>query len=226
VPARRSVPSGAIHKRRAGREVSSVRSNPQTACRPGGQFRPEHALAASTRKAYEHDWRVFATWCAQRGLAAIPAQPATVAAFLAAESDREFRPVTIARRAAAIAAAHRAQDEPNPCDSGAVAAVMSGIRPRARTEPRRQAKPLELDPLGRLIESIEVATLAGRRDRALLLLGFAVALRRSELVALDVEDLRFGVTGRSYCSGSRPRSDAPSSSPWTSRTSASTWLAG
>ena len=149
------------------------------------------ALAASTRKAYERDWRLFATWCAQRRLHAIPAEPATVAAFLAAEADREFRPVTIARRAAAIAAAHRAQDHPNPCDSGSVAAVMSGIRRQHGTEPRRQAKPLELDPLGRLIEPIGTATLAGLRDRALLLLGFAAALRRSELVALDVEDLRF-----------------------------------
>ena len=98
------------------------------------------ALAASTRKAYEHDWRLFATWCAERRLNAIPAEPATVAAFLASEADREFRPVTIARRAAAIAAAHRAQDHPNPCDSGAVAAVMSGIRRQHGTEPRRQAK--------------------------------------------------------------------------------------
>ena len=57
-----------------------------------------------------------------------PATAATVAALLAAEADREFRPVTITRRAAAIAAAHRAQDHPNPCDSGAVAAVLSGIR--------------------------------------------------------------------------------------------------
>ena len=86
------------------------------------------ALAPSTRRAYERDWLVFATWCAERGARAIPAAPASVAAFLASEADRGFRPVTIGRRAAAIAAAHRAQDRPNPCDSGAVAAVMSGIR--------------------------------------------------------------------------------------------------
>ena len=47
----------------------------------------ESALAPATRKAYEHDWRVFATWCAERRLHAIPAEPATVAAFLAAERD-------------------------------------------------------------------------------------------------------------------------------------------
>ncbi|MDQ6820154.1 MAG: integrase, partial [Actinomycetota bacterium] len=137
----------------------------------------------------ERDWRTFAQWCAARGLLAIPAAPATVAAFLAAEADRGFRPVTIGRHAAAIAAAHRAQDHPNPCDSGAVAAVMSGIRRQHGTRPLRRAAPLELDPLARLLEPIDAST--GRRDRALLLLGFAAAQRRSELVALDAEDLEF-----------------------------------
>ena len=119
---------------------------------------------------------MFADWCAARGLGRCPAAPATVAAFLAAEADRDFRPVTIGRRAAAIAAAHRAQDHPNPCDSGAVAAVLAGIRREHGTRPLRKAAPLELDPLARLLEPIDTATLAGQRDRALLLLGFAAAL--------------------------------------------------
>lgn len=157
--------------------------------------RAEHyaasALAPATLRAYERDWRLFAGWCAERSAQAIPATPATVAAFLAAEADRGFRPVTIGRRAAAIAVAHRAQDHPNPCDSGAVAAVMSGIRREHGTRPLRRAAPLELDPLARLVEPIDASTRAGRRDRAMLLLGFAGALRRSELVALDVEDLEF-----------------------------------
>ena len=149
------------------------------------------ALASSTRRAYERDWRTFAEWCVARGLRPMPAAPETVAAFLAAEADREFRPVTVGKRAAAIAAAHRAQDEPNPCDSGAVAAVLAGIRRERGIRPLRKAQPLELEPLARLVEPIDSDTLAGLRDRALLLLGFAAALRRSELVALDVEDLLF-----------------------------------
>ena len=103
------------------------------------------ALAASTRRAYERDWRVFASWSAAHALAAMPAAPATVAAFLAAEADREFRPVTIARRAAAIAAAHRAQDHPNPCDSGDQPAVLSGIRREHGTRPLRKAELVALD---------------------------------------------------------------------------------
>lgn len=151
----------------------------------------QSALAPATRRAYESDWGVFAGWCAQRGVPAIPAPPAAVAAFLASEADRGFRPVTIGRRAAAIAAAHRAQDHPNPCDSGAVAAVMSGIRRRHGTAPERRAAPLDLGPLEQVLAELDTSTLAGLRDRALLLLGFAAALRRSELVALDVEHLEF-----------------------------------
>ncbi len=113
--------------------------------------------------------------CAQRSATAISAPPATVAAFLAAEADRGFRPVTVARRAAAIAAAHRAQDHPNPCNSGAIAAVMSGIRRQLGTDQLRRGTPLEL-----VLAPIDTGTLAGLRDRVLLL-GFAAALRRSEL---------------------------------------------
>ena len=62
----------------------------------------------------------------------MPAAPETVAAFLAAEADRDLRPVTITKRAAAIAAAiaaaHRSQGQPSPCESAAIAAVLSGIR--------------------------------------------------------------------------------------------------
>jgi site-specific recombinase XerD len=152
----------------------------------------DSALAPATPKAYERDWRVFASWCAEHGQRPLPAAPATVAAFLAAEADREFRPVTITRRAAAIAAAHRAQDLPSPCDSAAVAKVLTGIRNTLGVD-ARQVDPLALGPLAQLLEPIGTDTLQERRDRALLLLGFAAALRRSELVALDVENLRFDI---------------------------------
>jgi hypothetical protein len=117
---------------------------------------------------------VFAGWCAQRGVQAIPAAPATVAAFLASEADRGFRPVTVARRAAAITAAHRAQDHPNPCDSGAVQQVLSGIRRRHGTAPERRAAPLDLGPFEQVLAELDTSILAGLRDRALLLLGFGL----------------------------------------------------
>ena len=125
------------------------------------------ALAPATRHAYDRDWRVFAEWCVARGLAPMPAAPETVAAFLAAEADRDLHPVTIAKRAAAIAAAHRGQDQPNPCDSAAIAAVLAGIRRTRGTRPQRKAQALELEPLARMTERIDHGTLGGLRDRAL-----------------------------------------------------------
>src|ERR1019366_818204 len=101
-------------------------------------------------------WRISATgelsqtdWCATDALAAMSSAPATVAVFIAAQADREFGPVTIARRAAAFAAAQRTQDHLNPCDSGAAAAVLSGIRRDHGSRPLRKAQPLDLDPAPR-----------------------------------------------------------------------------
>jgi site-specific recombinase XerC len=91
---------------------------------------------------------------------------------------------------AELPAEKRAQDQANPCDSGAVAQVLSGIRRRHGTAPERPAAPLDLSPLQQVLAELDTSTLAGLRDRALLLLGFAAALRRSELVALDVEHLQ------------------------------------
>lgn len=156
-------------------------------------LRRASALAPATRRAYDHDWRVFAEWCVARGLQRMLASPETVAAFLAAEADRDLHPVTITKRAATVAAAHRSQGQPSPCEAPAIAAVPAGIRRTRGMSPQRKAQALELEQLARMIEP---DTLAGLRDRALLLLGFAAALRRSALVALDAEDLCFhGVRG-------------------------------
>jgi integrase len=69
--------------------------------------------------------------------------------------------------------------------------VLGGIRRRLGIAPLRRARPLELEALERVVAAIDSGSRAGLRDRALLLLGFAAALRRSELVALDVADLDF-----------------------------------
>ena len=72
--------------------------------------------AAATRRAYRSDFAIFEAWCVERG-AALPASPATVAAFLAAEASR-VRPSTIGRRVAAIRYAHKLAGHPTPTDRG------------------------------------------------------------------------------------------------------------
>src|ERR1700739_3281850 len=146
--------------------------------------------AAATRRAYQKDFARFTAWCAQRHLHAIPATPETVAAFLAAEAARGIKPASIGRRVAAIRYAHKlaGHDDP-PTGSEVVKATVNGIRRTVGAAPVRKA-PATADKVVAMAV-LAVADLKGLRDRAILLLGFAGAFRRSELVALDVGDLEF-----------------------------------
>ena len=144
--------------------------------------------ADSTLRAYESDMRVFTAWCSERGLASLPAAPATVAGFLAAEADRGSSASTVNRRTAAVRFAHKWHGHAAPTESEHVKAVLRGIRRKLGTAPK-QKQPATTEAISAMLAHIDTTTLQGKRDRALLLLGFAGALRRSELVALDVADL-------------------------------------
>lgn len=145
--------------------------------------------ADNTRRAYGHDWRDFVRWCEGHRLQALPAAPATLCLYLSALAESGRKASTIERRLAAISQAHQAAGHvPSPTLDWPVRTVMSGIRRRLGTAPDQKAA-LETDQLRRLLTATSEETLGGRRDRALLLLGFAGGFRRSELVALDVGDL-------------------------------------
>jgi site-specific recombinase XerD len=145
-----------------------------------------HSKAPATLKAYESDCREFVAWCESRGLAAMPAQPETVALYIAALADAGRKVSTIGRRLAAISKAHQAAgyDSPASLKHAAVSEVWKGVR-RVKGVAPEQKSPLLTADLKALLSALP-DTLIGVRDRALLLLGFSAALRRSELVALDV----------------------------------------
>jgi integrase len=144
------------------------------------------AVAANTRRAYRSDWRLFTAWCADRGLDPLPAAPFTVARFLTDQAA--MRTVaTLARRLAAIVQAHRAAGHPAPSDDATVRTVWRGIRRSKGTAPTKK-RPLLTEDVRRLLATLP-DSLSGARDRAVLLLGFAGAFRRSELVALNVGDV-------------------------------------
>ena len=145
--------------------------------------------SAATWRAYESDWAIYQRWCATVQRAPLPAEPSTVALFLAAEAKLGRAPATLTRRLAAIRLMHLGARLPSPHDALEVQEVLRGIR-RAWRKPKAQKAPAVDADLQRLVDAVEPQTLRGLRDRALLLLGFAGALRRSELVALDVESLR------------------------------------
>jgi site-specific recombinase XerD len=148
--------------------------------------------AESTRRAYSADWRNFTAWAASAGLAPLPASPETVGLYLAAEAAR-LRPGTLARHLVAITAAHRAAGHQLDTRASAIRETLTGIKRTHGTSQNGKAPALVAD-LKAMIEA-QPDTLAGLRNRALLLLGFAGALRRSELVSLDVSDLEFSSDG-------------------------------
>lgn len=149
----------------------------------------EDSMATATRTAYARQWATFTSWADRHAVAALPAEPGTIAAYCADLFDAGASHSTIDQALAAIAAAHKvAGIDPVPTRSELVRSTRKGQR-KARAVAQREAAPLTVGELRRVVVRIDTATTAGLRDRALLLIGFAGALRRSEIVALEVEDL-------------------------------------
>jgi site-specific recombinase XerD len=145
--------------------------------------------APNTIRAYRRDLRDFEDFCSEAGLAPLPASSETVALYLASLAEAGAKASTIERRVAAISQAHQlAGHVPSPTQDWMVRATMSGIRRTIGTAPAKKAAAVTAE-LRRFVDVCPADTLAGRRDRAVLLLGFAGAFRRSELVSLDVDDL-------------------------------------
>lgn len=146
--------------------------------------------AEGTRRGYRASFRDFVAWRALReGVeATLPAPAGVVASYLAALADRGLKVSTIQHRAAAISHAHALAGFASPTKDAAVVAVMSGIRREIGVAAKPKA-PATAKVVAAMIRKIPDFTLAGKRDRAMLLLGFAAALRRSELVALDVDSI-------------------------------------
>ena len=144
------------------------------------------AAAPATLRAYRADWTHYAAWCAENGFIPVPAAPATVGAYLTSLAE-SHAPTTIRRRLSAIGKAHRFNDLAwNPGHRDIQAPLQALLRLHGR--PVEKAAALSLAMLRQLVATCD-ASPRGRRDRLLLLFGFAGALRRSELVALQVEDV-------------------------------------
>lgn len=151
--------------------------------------------ADATRRAYGSDFALFTEWChTRRNVEPLGALPETVAAFLAGQASAGVKPSTLTRRLAAIGYAHRLAGLPSPAAHEAVRAVLRGIRRKMGTAPAQKA-PATAERVSAMLATIQADTLRGKRDRALLLLGFAGAFRRSELVALEIADLAFEPDG-------------------------------
>lgn len=159
----------------------------------------EAAVRASrspnTHRAYGSARRKWDAWCGLHGLQPLPADPLTVAAYLTDRAREGCSVSTLDTARAAIRVAHRNAGHQDPTANPGVELVLKGLKRKRGSAPRTQAHPLTTDELRRIIAGIDRASLRGKRDAGLILLGFAGAFRRSELAALDVGDLAFKPDG-------------------------------
>lgn len=151
------------------------------------------ARAPATHRAYRYQLQRFESWARALGLATGPAAPGTVALYIAACADEGLAAATISQAMSAIGAWHREKGLSSPCMHPQVREVWRGIARKIGIAQERK-DPLEVATLRAMLEAAPDDAL-GARDRALLVIGFAGGFRRSELVAVNVDDVTFVTRG-------------------------------
>lgn len=171
-------------------QVDSVDPNEQLS--ESARRRIRESVPASTRRAYSGDWRRFTVWCIENQRSHLPASAATLAEYVSHLADEGKASSTIERAMAAITVAHVSADT-EPPNTRPARAVLRRHRAELAEDGRgvRKAKALTIPALRAMIETLDTSTLAGLRDRALIVVGFALGARRSELAALNIADLTF-----------------------------------
>jgi len=151
------------------------------------------ASSANTRKAYAADWKHFSAWCRRSGLAPLPPHPQTVGLYItacasgAAERGVKGNSVsTIDRRLSSLSWNYAQRGLTLDRKDRHIATVLSGIR-KSHARPPVQKEAVLAEDIIAMVETLDRGTLRGLRDRAMLLIGYAGGLRRSEIVGLDLK---------------------------------------
>jgi integrase len=176
--------------------LATVNDRPRLLAVDGFRERAEHYADArrssATRRAYEADFAEFAAFCRTLGMEPRPAPVPAVVSFLTACADRGLSVSSIGRRLAAIAGAHLAvgiEKADLPTRHPLVARVYAGIRRELGVAPVKKAA-LVTEQVRSLVDPLRYSA-KDIRDRAILLVGFAGAFRRSEVVSFNASDVRF-----------------------------------
>jgi integrase len=154
----------------------------------------EQLLAATpenTRRAYDRNWGQFGRWCAGQGRAALPATPQTLAEYVRQLTSASLAPATIEQAIGTIRSKHRSsgyKDQPDTAETLKLLRMYKHTWTDAGGRTRK-AKPVLIDALRAMVKTCDPGTLAGKRDRSLLLTGFNGMCRRSELAGLDISDI-------------------------------------
>ncbi len=152
------------------------------------------SVPANTKRAYRSDLKDFVSWCEQRRLRSLPAEHQTVALYVSSLAGAGKKPSTISRRLAAIGKAHQLAGHMSPSAHPVVKAAIRGYAMKVGVRPTQKA-PITRTEVEKIIAASDGDRLADIRNRAILLVGFAGAFRRSELVGLDIEDLEWSDKG-------------------------------
>jgi len=147
-----------------------------------------------TVRGYASDVRIFERWCTDAGRNALPCTPDTVCLYVLWLLNKQTRKVTTAaRHVSAIVDWHRRSGVEPPTTADAWKAISSTRKKRDERSVGKAAMTPEI--LRRASKACDSGTLLGLRDRAMLVIGFACALRRSEIAGLQLADVSFQAKG-------------------------------
>jgi integrase len=149
----------------------------------------QRVYPANTQRAWRADWHAYEGFCRDRGVATVPATPATVAAFVDACGEAGKKPATIRRYLTTVALAHRVAKFDNPCTGEPVRHALKGLTNEVSSA-QRQARAIGWAEIQKFIENAGVG-LRATRERALLCVAYDTMARRSELVAFNRGDFKF-----------------------------------
>ena len=180
-------------------DVDYIRSLADTAA-----MLAEASKAKSTRARYGSAWRVFSAWCDRLGLQPLPAKDPTLRAYIAHLEQISASPSTVGVHMSAIKWKHGKSGirlERTP----ALDELIDGHLRRHGKAPQKQARDITVKELGRLVALLDPTVLRDVRDRAIILIGFSGGWRCSELVGIDLAQIREAEKGLSIL---LPRSKA------------------
>ena len=167
--------------------------------------RAQNVYPINTQKAWRSDWKVFLAFCQPRGLSQLPVSSENVAGFVSHCREAGKKPATVRRYLSTIAVAHRVAKLLNPIQDEAVTLELRRLDQQVSVR-QRQAKALGWEHLKRFLETAG-ESLPATRERALVCVAYDTMARRSELIALDVDDIEFLPDGTSRALIRRSKTD-------------------
>ncbi|MCF6199610.1 MAG: tyrosine-type recombinase/integrase [Hyphomicrobiaceae bacterium] len=151
----------------------------------------------ATIKAYRSDLRQFARFCDEHSMAqTLPMAPFVIASFISWMAQRGLKAVTIGRRLSAISALHKKSGHEDPTKTNLVSETMDGLRRQRAAAGERANRMTPMDPAKLQEMAGELSgSIVDTRDWAITLLGFSGLLRRSEIAALNHDDVEWRADG-------------------------------